>query len=119
MKRLLAVMMLSMVGSVANAANDGNELLASCGANVAAMDNPDGVLDFYKIGHCQGLIGGMMDVLDRNNSQPLLRSCPPGNASMGQTTRIVVRYLQNHPEQLHLSDTRLVLMAIQDAFPCQ
>nr|WP_279577299.1 Rap1a/Tai family immunity protein [Pseudomonas sp. LA21] len=107
-----------MIG-VANAANEGNELLASCGANVAAMDNPDGVLDYYKIGHCQGLIGGLMDVLDRNNSQPLLRSCLPGNVSMGQTTRIVVRYLQDHPEQLHLPDTRLVLMAIQEAFPCQ
>lgn len=118
MKRFLVVMMLSVVGVANVEAADGNKLLPACESAVRAMDNPNAVVDYYA-GYCQGLISGVMDVSNSNSNQPLLRSCPPGNATLGQATRIVTRYLRKHPEQLHMLDTQLVLMAIQATYPCK
>lgn len=120
MKRFIVapLLMLSVIG-VANAkSGDGNELLTACQASVQTMGNPDSVPDYY-IGYCQGLVRGMLDVTSGESNQPLLRSCVPEGVTVGQATRIVTRYLQQHPEELHLSDTNLALMAIKAAYPCQ
>jgi hypothetical protein len=45
--------------------------------------------------------------------------CKPGPVTVGQAIRIVVNYLEAHPEQLHESPRTLVNGALADAFPCK
>lgn len=44
--------------------------------------------------------------------------CLPDRASTPQTVRVVVNYLERHPEKLHMDPATLVAIALQDAFPC-
>jgi hypothetical protein len=45
--------------------------------------------------------------------------CPPYESTYGQEFRIVTKYLQDHPEELHLKNSDLVEKALAKAFPCQ
>jgi len=45
--------------------------------------------------------------------------CIPDGVSPAQLARIVVKWLQEHPERLHEQKSVLTLKAFTDAFPCQ
>jgi len=47
-----------------------------------------------------------------------MHGCIPDSIKTIQGARIVVKYLTDHPDRLHISDTRMVQMAVVDAFPC-
>jgi hypothetical protein len=44
--------------------------------------------------------------------------CIPANVSILQMSRVVVKYLRDHPERLHETSGILVHAAMHDAFPC-
>ena len=44
--------------------------------------------------------------------------CPPDGTTNGQAVRIVVKYLRDHPEELHKHDSVLAFTALKAAFPC-
>ena len=44
--------------------------------------------------------------------------CVPTDASDGQLVKVVTKYLNEHPEELHTDAAGLVANALQDAFPC-
>jgi hypothetical protein len=44
--------------------------------------------------------------------------CGPEHFTYGQAKKIVIKYLNDHPEQLHLPATFLVGEALGAAFPC-
>src|SRR5262245_12756343 len=45
--------------------------------------------------------------------------CVPGDVSAGQITRVVIKYLQVHPEQLHHHAANITFDALKAAFPCK
>lgn len=45
--------------------------------------------------------------------------CIPDGAAVAQIIRTVVRYLEQHPEQLHVDPPFLVFPAMMEAFPCK
>ena len=45
--------------------------------------------------------------------------CLPGAISNQQATRIVLRYLKDHPESLHLNVSILAIRAFNEAYPCK
>ena len=45
--------------------------------------------------------------------------CIPSTASTGQHIRVVVKYLNEHPAELHLPEFTLVERALREAYPCQ
>jgi hypothetical protein len=51
-----------------------------------------------------------------NKSKPLV--CFPENSTLGQDIRIIKKYLEDHPEDLHASGRVLILKALAKAFPC-
>jgi hypothetical protein len=51
--------------------------------------------------------------------QSLRGACLPERSSVLQLARVVVKWLQNHPEKLHEHPGVLVYAALHDAFPCQ
>ena len=44
--------------------------------------------------------------------------CIPQKVTNGQITRVVIKYLKDHPEQLHTSARKLILFALDEGFPC-
>lgn len=109
--------------------NDGNALLHNCSL-VIKMVNDDAVrmspLDNLDAGECMGLVRGIMDTMTLWQSvdhgglvdNTALHGCIANPLKTIQGVRIVVKYLNDHPDELNDPDTRLVLMAMVDAFPC-
>lgn len=108
--------------------NDGNNLLQRCNEAVrqAETNFRNTTLDAE---WCLGYVGGFVDSLDavemyesadfeeyKSNRRALI--CFPEDSTIGQDIRIVVKFLQDHPEKLHYRERNLVFMALQQAFPC-
>ena len=57
-----------------------------------------------------------------NNTQKAkayVPACIPEEATNFELARVVVKYLNDHPNQLHKSYRLLVMLALEDAYPCK
>lgn len=76
--------------------------------------------DATKVGFCFGYISGVLD-FDRLESaarKQAARYCVPDNASSSQLAKVIVKYGNDHPEELHLPAVAFVGLAMITAFPC-
>jgi hypothetical protein len=92
----------------------GNWLLTSCQIAVKAHDDPSftaNKMESFQNGYCLGIIQGVTDA-----SQDV---CPGEHVTYVQITRVVLKYLQDHPEQLDQHGSTLVYRALVKAFPCK
>jgi hypothetical protein len=89
-----------LVASLTNPvqAEDGKYLKKTCNARPA--------------GYCTGFVVGAYVV----TAEPF---CNPPNITNKELVAIVTKYLNDHPENLHMDDGRLVVDAFIDAFPCK
>lgn len=97
----------------------GNELLADCKEYEKARDGRGG--SFQYAGTCVGYVEGVADAYATWRAWDYIGSdimCFPDGALVDQFIRIVVTYLEAHPEDLHLSAGSLVTHAYGQAFPC-
>ncbi len=77
--------------------------------------------------HCYGFLEGMhvmngivMLIQQDQNIQNRWRvACPPREVITGQLVRVVVKYLKDHPADLHGNGGLLTLTAFREAFPCK
>lgn len=46
-------------------------------------------------------------------------SCIPNGATIGQTTRVIIKYLNNNPELLHQAYFDLSIKALREVWPCR
>ncbi|MGB8581634.1 MAG: Rap1a/Tai family immunity protein [Candidatus Sulfotelmatobacter sp.] len=108
----------------------GEQLVTSCRAigevtNSVGRSTPttDLLEDFHKAGTCMGFIQGVIDsdtiAHTDKNGHPVGRLCVPAEASERQLAKIVVKYGDDHPQQLHFPAAVIVLLAMKEAFPCQ
>ena len=70
----------------------------------------ENTFEAWRDGYCTGLVYGI------SNASPHV--CPDEEVTTGQETRVVLKYLQDHPEELHLDNAVLVEKALEKAFPC-
>ena len=69
-------------------------------------------------GLCVGYISAILDL------QPILekggapRACIPNGVAIGDVIKIIVKYGDDHPEQLYRPQDEMALKAIAAAFPC-
>jgi hypothetical protein len=90
---------------------NGTTLLANC-AHAARID-VDPAADLpSEDGFCVGYIFGVDDATGRDH-------CRPEGTTLIQNVRVVVKYLNDHPEKLHEKASTLILQAFRDAFPCK
>ncbi len=68
----------------------------------------------------EGQCGGVVDTLVWvGSSLPRGgRFCPPRGIPPEQAHRVVVRWLETHPEKLHLRFLGLAVQALMEAWPC-
>ena len=111
MNRLLGILLFVFSANVFSAAQqqqplfteNGNSFLAQCGNYEAAPAT------------CTAYVGGVMD---GRNSIDKPGFCLPDHVTYGQMVRVSIKYMQTHPESLHLPTTWLVILANAEAFPC-
>src|SRR5690606_38968927 len=85
-------------------ASDGNKLLQDCGDMERFVDGGNSTSNLMGIGFCLGLMEGITN----SNALYQVRApgkeflcLPKGGVTNGQAARVVLRYLRDHPEQLH------------------
>ncbi|MFL6437689.1 MAG: Rap1a/Tai family immunity protein [Terriglobales bacterium] len=93
---------------------DGNRLLQQCDEESRAF--------------CSGYVAAAMDSNNTflNSMQATMKQhvspmycLPKDGIDLGQAVRIIVKWLHNHPEKLHLRGDTLVWESLRDAFPCK
>lgn len=76
-------------------------------------------VSLVRAGKCSGYVAGAMDsrfAWEEVAKQKLF--CMPEGVSGEQPIRIVAKYLEQHPDELHLPAATLVIFAFVGAFPC-
>lgn len=121
MKLLLSasvlIFLMSGQNTLAQDKPNGNTLLQQCNAAVRRIDaiktggDPGNALEQQAAEYCVGYINGFVDADERH--------CPPEGVTMQQYIRVIIKFLNDHPEKLHLGRAHLVDEALGSAFPCQ
>lgn len=93
----------------------GNDVLASCRL-AAELKFGRNIAEAYKTGDCAGKIYALIAV--GSYLQPNMRICFPGDAIMLQGPKVVVRFMETHPERLHEPAIILFIDALRSAWPC-
>jgi hypothetical protein len=88
------------------------------GCRLLASDTrvPADTIEAVKVGECSGAIEAIFML--RRALDPSIRFCPPPRVAPGQTVKIVVKYLDAHPEQMNDDFTLLVVRAFDQVWPC-
>ena len=123
---VVGLVLLLMAPPCTVAALDGNGLLEGCrdAIGVDAAGGRGSPTEAYNAGYCRGFVDGMLGMhrayyesLSGSSPRPLF--CLPGQGiRLRQGMRVVLHYLETHPERLHLDERVLFIDAIRDAFPC-
>jgi hypothetical protein len=85
----------------------GSRLIESCRAFSASQTAE------YGQGVCMGIIAAVW----RQNAGRLI--CSADGVTNGQMVRVVVKYMDDHPAELHLRLDDLALSGMARAFPCK
>ena len=120
MKKVKAIVALAGALTCGEALADGNELLSECQYAIRYMDT-DKMENPSAVGYCFGTVNGVISTMASMNKflLPNERTCFPETIKNSQATRILVKYLENHPASLHRDGPFLALAAFQNAYPCR
>ena len=110
---LLVAIFLPVSPAAQNDSADGNKLILSCKAAVEFAEGRDWKSggEAFDMGFCLGLVEGVAYVSPE--------VCTSKDVTHGQEVRVVLKYLNDHPEKLTLRRERLVEAALAQAFPCE
>ena len=103
---------------------DGNFLLRECKETLSSTYQ--GCEPAISSMHCLGYLDGLVDMNDifksnvlKSPSQALICLPKDKQVTVGELARIVVKYLEDNPKQLHESAAALATVALGKAFPCK
>lgn len=126
MKALAILAMLGLAGVAQADENnfDGNHLLTACSAAERFQDGSyhrgewQEDSGFYL---CHGYIKATMDTIDAMTLAYRLkpRVCVPENVTQGQIAMVYVKYLKEHPQNLQLTGSLLLMGALVENYPCK
>jgi hypothetical protein len=68
----------------------------------------------WREGYCFGVVNAAMSIMGVYGM-----ICLPPSSSLGQGLRVVVAFMERHPELLHKPMTALAIDAFTEAFPCR
>ena len=108
MKKVVFILTCLLIACRAKADFTGADLQSAC------TDNQD-ICDFWITSFLLGAFGSQA-VSQQGNFTPI--GCPPAGTTRFQARLIVEKYMQDHPENLHLPAKDIVFAAAELAFPC-
>lgn len=92
-------------------ASSGNVMLPYCKAYLAREARSE-----FIQGVCAGSVAAQLFLAHGLNQG--LKSCPPDEATVDQAARVVVAYMEAHPEKLHHPLQAIIVLAYMKAWPC-
>ena len=106
--------------------HDGNDLLQKCSNVIRTFEAGIKESEITKTmladaNFCSGMMQGMTNTIIFFDAFQVTQSIvclPEDGISNGQAAKVVIKYLEEHPEQLHVADSGLAFLALMDAFPC-
>ena len=109
-------MLLLVLAPVTGLADSGGGLTLRDNCRIATKDS-DSMSDFdrWKATRCMAYVEGVLDgwILAGGHL------CKPEEVSNGEQAAVVAKYLDDHPEELHLHEGILVINAVTHAWPCK
>ena len=117
----ICTMSLATLGSadlVQAAGMDGNGLLSNCQRALRAFGEGDTSARSLEAGICLGYAAGYRDALDYQKLYTPIEICIPDAATNGQIMRVLVKFLEENPEQLHQNAGALAFAALKIAYAC-
>ncbi|MCU0936835.1 MAG: hypothetical protein MUF66_12420 [Gammaproteobacteria bacterium] len=111
-------------------ADNGRDLAAQCqqalrlnALGVEALDVDEVIEGVYCVGYIGGLLDGMIvaeEEIEPRSARARPTVClPPDGLDMAQAVRVVLAWLEGHPEDLSEPARVAVHRALADAFPCE
>ena len=99
----------------------GAQVMNGCRDDVRKMDGDQPKGDRFDIGYCSGMVQGARVAIDYH--QYLLNTdamgvCIPSDVKAGQLVRVFLKYLDDHPEELHEEAVGLMVLSWRIAFSC-
>jgi hypothetical protein len=91
---------------VATAENTANEIMPGCRELIAFSHD-----ELWGQPFCLGFLSGL--------SYASNHGCAPKGVTQGQIARVVVKYIDSHPERMQEQFGILALEALTSAFPCR
>jgi hypothetical protein len=106
--------LLSAQGAWADSYYTGYKLLEYCSPHLKPKNSS-------AAGVCLGYITAATDIaIDWSNTTGVdSRVCVPRKVSIGELRAIVIKYLDEHPKELHNGAAGIVLNAVYKAYPCK
>ena len=92
----------------------GNDLLPACRDFINRKFDKDPLNQ----GECIGVVQALVFAAPNQPFQTS-RSCVPENVTVNQATTVIVRWLEQRPQDWHKPFFALVLFALHDTWPCQ
>jgi hypothetical protein len=87
----------------------------------SAHDTQEAVAKAVDAGYCFGMMDGVMQSNDALKLLTSNKGCfclPEGGIQKEEGIRIVVKYLEDHPAELHYGEWAMAYTALRNAFPC-
>ena len=101
--------------------SDGNELLLRCNSAIRAVESGERPFMQATMGAwCLGFVQGFTQTngMYRAGGRKVIVCLPKNGVTNVQGARIIVKYLTDHPEQLHELAITIAFVAFVEAFPC-
>jgi len=109
-----------------NTLTSGTELLRQCQAGERIIDDRRYIAtqqDAIGAGYCIGMVMGISSSQNTySDSLPIrheYKVCLPDGTTTEQNLRVVLKYLRNHPEELHRPGFDLIFKAFLEAYRCK
>lgn len=127
MIRIICILFFFFLNNAEASGWTGNHLLTNCSAFVSVLNGDKGRDNVDRTGLCIGYLNGIRDGVilmntlasNQHRKNDYYAICFPNNVSMGQSARILVKFLQERPEDLHIDAGALYYAALLNAFPCK
>ena len=123
MRKLTLLLIILLLPSLSVAVNDGNTLLLTCSEFIKGVDNPDDSnIDREQMYRCGSYLTGYIAAVSLHQNKlgsKGLICFPNAKMSSPQLGRIVIKYLEKHPESLSLDKDAVTAAAVMEAFPCK
>lgn len=115
---------LSVPAAKAQGTATGIDLQKECQSAVEAYKSTE--IISFRAAHCIGFITGVAYTMsmweatnnDKHLSLESVPACIPEAATPEEYVKVVLHYLDEHPNRLHESEGLLVFFALHDGYPC-
>lgn len=117
LQKIGAIAAITFFSSVAVVERANAETHFYAGSQLLSLCEPSNT---YETNACNTWLMGLNDTLSTMKSWGYYDSvCTPLDVYAGQLRKVIIKYFNEHPEELHLAASGLAINALYDAFPCE